>query len=333
MITNIVVRTPLLSMETVCETSFVAAQNNRLFLKPENLQPFGSYKIRGVLEAIRRAPREVVQRGLATASAGNMAQAVAFAARELNVPCTVYIPETAPDIKKVAIRKLGASVVELPFAAVWKMVREYPESFAGLFIHPVLTPGLQEGYSTIASEILADRPSLDAVIIPFGVGGLTLGVGRALKRINPQLAIYACEPETAAPLFASFREGRAVAIERRPSFVDAIGTSEVLPYVFSEAQKIVTESLVVTLAQVEKAIAQILVSSKLVCEGAAAASVAAAQQLLRRHPKMEIACLLTGGNLPPETLSKCLSNLDGSLGDVVRSTPDVRTSLNASAKI
>lgn len=289
---NLILRTPLISH-----------QNNlqNIFLKPENLQPFGSYKIRGVLAAIQSADESQLKIGITAASAGNMAQAVAFLAQQLKINCQIFVPDSAPEIKKLAIKKMGAKLVEIPFSEVWEMVRN-PKPIPGFFIHPVFTPGLLEGYGTIADEILTDRPSLQAVVIPFGVGGLTLGVARRFKKLKPEIKIYCCEPETAAPLKASLIAGKASQVQRIPSFVDAIGTPEVLEEVFQLARDIVEDSIVVPLSQIQNAMKNLLVSNKLVCEGAAATSLAAAQQLIQKNPKLEIACILTGGNVPTDLI-------------------------------
>lgn len=303
MIKEMILRTPLIAFEQNPLSS-----GGRIFLKPENLQTFGSYKIRGIQSAIQNAPKSILSRGLSTASAGNMAQAVAFVARRLDVPCQIYVPDTAPEIKIAAIKKLGANLIELPFAQVWEMVRHPPKEVEGLFIHPVFTPGLLEGYGTIAKELLTDRPTLDAVVIPFGVGGLTLGVARALKSLKPNILIYACEPETAAPLKKSLQMGQATQVIRVPSYVDAIGTPEVLQKVFVEVRDLVTDSLVVSLAETTRALRSLALDRKLVCEGAAAVGFAAGLQLAAKNPEMEIACILTGGNISPELLLRILES-------------------------
>lgn len=268
-----------------------------ILLKAENLQPFGSYKIRGVSEAVRSAPLETLRAGLRAASAGNMAQAVAHLAKVFEVPCQIYVPDSAPEVKKQAIRNLGAELIERPFQEVWNLVRHPPRDLSGLFIHPVFTPGLLAGYGTIATELLEDRPRLGAVVIPFGVGGLTLGVARALKNLRPDILVYTCEPETAAPLKASLVAGSPQRVERKPSFIDAIGTPEVLPEVFDLVRPLITDSVVVSLAETRSAMMSLASDCKLICEGAAAASFAAALRLTAEEPDLEVACILSGGNI------------------------------------
>lgn len=302
MIQNPTLRTPLIPY---------ARNNKKLFLKAENLQTLGSYKIRGVYSAVQMAAPNRIANGLSAASAGNMAQAVAFMARALKISCEIYVPDTAPAIKKDAIRNLGANLIELPFSELWELVRHPPLHQRGLFIHPVFTRGLLEGYGSIAQELIADRPTLNAVVIPFGVGGLTLGVARALQGFRPDVHIYAVEPETAAPLKAALNAKRPMVVERHPSIADAIGTPEVLSSVFYEIQKVVVDSIVVSTDEIKHAIRFLALEQNLTCEGAAAAALAAGIKLSKRYTEMEIACLLTGRNISKESLLNCLAvNLD-----------------------
>lgn len=276
--------------------------SSAVLIKPENLQPFGSYKIRGVEMALRFSSK----RKIAAASAGNMAQAVAYLAKNLGMPCRIFVPDSAPEVKKEAIRQLGATLTELPFHEVWEMVKNPPRQANELFVHPVFTPGLLQGYGTIAEEILRDAPDADAVIVPFGVGGLTLGIARALRRLGSKATVFACEPISAAPFHASRKAGRPTLINRIPSFVDAIGTPEVLPEVFREAVELNVESLVVSLAEIKTALRTLAVQHKLICEGAGAAALAGAEQLARTSGYRRIVGVLTGGNISPVTLNEIL---------------------------
>lgn len=290
---SFVLRTPLIPYR-----SQKPMQSGKIFLKPENLQPFGSYKIRGVKSAIEHSSIEVLRHGLSAASAGNMAQAVAYWAHKNSLRCRIYVPDSAPEIKKQAIRHLRAEVIELPFAKVWDLVKSPPQNIEGLFIHPVFTKGLLEGYGVIADELIFDCSNLHAVVIPFGVGGLTLGIARRMKKINPRIQIYTCEPETAAPLNVSLEMGSPIRVNRTPSFVDAIGTPEVLPQVFDEAKTLIKASIIVTLDDIRSAMKDLALNHKLICEGAAAASLAAAIKINSENPHLNIACILSGGNVP-----------------------------------
>lgn len=288
---ELVLRTPLISF------------NERIQLKPECLQKFGSYKIRGLISAINEALPHRIVHGLEAASAGNLAQPLAHLAQLHKIPCRIHVPIEAPEVKKLAIRRLGAEVIELPFLDVWKLVQNPPE-IAGLFVHPVFTPGLLQGYGTIAQEILADAPDADAVVVPFGVGGLTLGIARALRELNSTAHVYGCEPETAAPLSLSIAQTKACTIQRVASFVDAIGTSEVLPAVFNESQSLKVKSLTVTLEQIRAAMLDLLTSHKIVTEGAGAAALAGAINLAKYSDRRKVVAVLSGGNIAPQLFFK-----------------------------
>lgn len=293
---KIIIRTPLIPFYNDATESFKA----QLYLKPENLQIFGSYKIRGIANVIEESDPVVLRNGLSAASAGNMAQAVAYAAQKMNIPCRIFIPDSAPDVKKERIMQLGAQLIELPYQTIWQMVKENPShpGNIGVFVHPAYHSSLLKGYSVIAHEIIEDMPDVDAVVIPFGVGGLSIGVGTAIYRLKPDVAIYACEPDTAAPLKKSLRLGKPSSVQRIPSFVDAIGTPEVLPGVYKLLAPILEDSIVVSLAEIKNSLKLLLMANKLLCEGAAACSAAAAIQLAEMGKHKKIVCILTGGNLP-----------------------------------
>lgn len=291
-----IIRTPLLPFleDKRC--------NSRIFLKPENLQIFGSYKIRGVAQVIEDADRNILKGGLSAASAGNMAQVVAYAAQCLSIPCKLYIPDSAPHVKKESVRNLGAEIIELPYQTIWQMVTEDcshdPET--GIFIHPASNSSLLKGYASIAQEIIEDMPDVEAVVIPFGVGGLSIGVGTALRQLKPDVALFTCEPETAAPLKKSLQDGTPCSINRLQSFVDAIGTPEVLPFVFDSLKSLISDSIVVDLVSIKQMIHMLLQGNKLLCEGAAACAAAASVQLASQSEYKKIVCILSGGNISSE---------------------------------
>lgn len=298
-----IVRTPLLAYRTSD-----ADLSGRIFLKPENLQPFGAYKIRGVASLVAHSPPSLLQQGLHTLSAGNMAQPVAFAAKTLGVPCRIYVPNSAPEAKKAAIRALGAELREVPFDVAWASVRgDVVLESSGVFIHPTRTEAQWMGYGSIAEEIVDDLPDVDAIMIPFGVGGLALGIARAMARLRPQTSLFTVEPESSAPMKASLAAGAACAVARQPSFVDAIGTPEVLPDVFDALAPVLAGSEAVPLNAARQALASLFRRHKLVVEGAAACALAAAEQLARRTAHQRIVCILSGGNIDEDTLQKILS--------------------------
>ena len=267
-----------------------------LYLKLENLQPIGSFKIRGAANVTALTPRAELDRGLLTASAGNMAQGVAFCARRLGIPATIIAPDTAPATKTLAVERMGGRVIKVPFAEWWRTfeTRSYPGVNA-TFIHAFNDPHVMAGNGTIALELLEDLPDLEAVVIPWGGGGLSCGIAAVLRALAPKVRIYAAEVETAAPLAASFAAGEPHSVEYQPSFVDGIGSKMVFANMFEEAQKLLDGSLVVTLKEAAHAMKLVAERNRIIIEGAAACAVAAA--LSGRAGSGKIVAIVSGGNI------------------------------------
>ena len=186
-----------------------------IYLKLETLQPIGSFKLRGAVNAMRSAAPEELGNGVWTASTGNMAQGVAWGARELGVKCTVVVLDNSSVSKLNAIRGLGAGIKEIPRVDWFDLILSGnpQEAMEGLYISPFNNRAVIAGQGTIGVEIVEDLPDVDAVITPFGGGGLTAGVASAVRILKPDTRLYACELETGAPLAPSLAAGRPVTIE------------------------------------------------------------------------------------------------------------------------
>jgi threonine dehydratase len=276
-----------------------------VWLKLEALQPVGSFKLRGALNALRKADREDLAGGVVTASAGNMAQGVAWAARELGVPCTVVVPDHAPATKLAAVGRLGGRVIPVPFERWWQAIEESRfEGEPGLFVHPVQDEAVIAGNGTIGLEIVDDLPEVDVVLVPFGGGGLVTGIGSAVKALRPQARVVAVEPETAAPLAASLTAGSPRAIEYRPSFVDGAGGRGVLPAMWPRIRDLVDAALAVSLDETAEAVRTLAERNRVVAEGAGALPVAAA---LRGLHEGTVVCVVSGGNIDAAKLATILS--------------------------
>ena len=277
-----------------------------IYLKPENLQPIGSFKLRGAGNAIAMADGSLLKEGVYTASAGNMAQGVAWNARMLNIPCTVIVPDHAPQTKLDAITRLGAKFIKIPFNEWWQviMTRQFT-GINGLFIHPVADPHVIAGNGTIGLEILEDLPDVEAVIVPYGGGGLISGIATAIKSLKPGVKIYASEVETAAPLAPSLAAGMPVKVDYTPSFVDGMGSANVLPEMWSLVSTLVDRSIVLTLEQIAKAIKLLIERNRIIAEGAGGSSLAAA--LTGKAGTGKVVCVISGGNIDAEKLIRILS--------------------------
>jgi len=308
-------RTPLVPLELTAlpdaGTGGARRPPARIHLKLENLQPIGSFKIRGAMNAMRLAGPAALERGVYTASAGNMAQGVAWSARAMGIPCTAIVPDTAPRTKLDAIERLGASVVKVPFETWWRVLEEhrYP-GMDGRFIHPVSDPAVIAGNGTIGLEILEDLPDVDTILVPYGGGGLISGIAIAALARKPGIKLYACEVETAAPLRASLREGSPQTIEYRPSFVDGIGGRSVLPEMWPMVRGLVEDSIVVSPEEIAAAIRLLAERSRVIAEGAGACPVAAALQGSANGGK--VVCVVSGGNIDSRKLARIL---EGNLPD------------------
>jgi threonine dehydratase len=267
-----------------------------IYLKLENLQPIGSFKIRGAANVIALTPAERLARGVLTASAGNMAQGVAFCAKRLGVLATVIAPDTAPATKIRAVERMGGRVIKTPFAEWWQTfeTRSYP-GIEATFIHAFDDPHVMAGNGTIALELLEDLPDLDAVVIPWGGGGLSCGIASVLRQRAPRVRVYAAEVETAAPLVASLAAGEPRTVEYQPSFVDGIGSKTVFKSMFDYGRRLLDESLVVSLHEAAQAMKLIAERNRVIMEGAAACAVAAA--LSGRAGSGKVVAIVSGGNI------------------------------------
>ena len=276
-----------------------------IWLKLENLQPVGSFKIRGAASALTAAPKELLTHGVCTASAGNMAQGVAWMARHMGIPCTVVVPESAPRAKIDAIHALGARTVPVPFADWWQTLvdRKYP-GVDGYFVHPVADPNVIAGNGTIGLEILEDLPDVETVLVPFGGGGLSSGIAAALKAHNPEIKVYGCEPVTAAPLNASLAAGEPVAVERVASFVDGCGGRAILPEMWPLVSTLLAGAFAPPLAEISAAVKLLAERNKVVAEGAGAVALVAAL----REPRLgRVVCIVSGGCIDASVLASILS--------------------------
>jgi threonine dehydratase len=276
-----------------------------IYLKLENLQPIGSFKLRGAGNAMLSAPREQLEQGVWTASAGNMAQGVAWYARRLGVKCTVVAPDHAPETKLAAIKRLGADVVKTPFDSWFRILstREFP-GMTGLFVHPVSDRPVMAGNGTIGLEILEDLPDVNAVIIPYGGGGLSGGIGSAMRALKPDTKLYAVEVSTAAPVAASFAAGEPTEIDYKATFVDGMGGPRVLPDMWPLISQLLDGSLVVELDEIAAAIRLLAERNRVIAEGAGAAPVAAA--LAGKAGSGKVVCVVSGGNLDASKLTTIL---------------------------
>jgi len=297
------IRTPLVRLH-------VENAPAEIYLKLENLQPINSFKIRGATNAIMLAPAAERAKGLVTASAGNMAQGVAWAARELGVPATIAVPEHAPEAKLAAIERLGGRVLKLPYDDWWNtIITSHIDGIDGLFVHPVQDPGVMAGNGTIGLEILEDLPDPDAVVIPYGGGGLTAGIASAVRALRPATKIFTAEPETGAALAAAVAAGHPADVDYRASFVDGAGSRRVLDSMWPLVAPLVDRALVIPVGEAATAVRTLAERARVIAEGAGALAPAAA--LAGRAGTGKVVCVISGGNINLTKLSEILNGAAG----------------------
>ncbi len=297
-IAGVVPRTPLIRLE--------GAGPADVYLKLENLQPIRSFKLRGASNAVAQLSTEDLAAGVYTASAGNMAQGLAWAARRHGARCTVVVPDNAPQTKLDGIRRLGAGIVALPYDEWWDILatHRYVPLEPARFVHPVSDVAVMAGNGTIGLEILEDLPDVDTVLVPFGGGGLSCGIAAAIRGMRPEVRVFGCEVDTAAPLAAALAAGRVVECPRTPTFVDGIGARTMLAEMWPPARRLLAGSLVVSLGEVAAGIRTMVEHAAVVGEGAAGASVAAGLKGL--GGKGRVVCVVSGGNIDPAVLATIL---------------------------
>jgi threonine dehydratase len=277
-----------------------------IYLKLENLQPIGSFKIRGAANAMSLMSPAELAKGVLVASAGNMAQGAAWNARRLGVACTVIAPDYAPDTKVQAIERLGGRVIKVPFDRWWQTFtdRSYP-GIDATFVHSFDDDRVMAGNGTIGLELLEDLPDVDTVLIPWGGGGLASGIATAVRALKPSARIFAVEAETGAPLTASLKAGSPQVVDYQPSFVDGIGSKTVFSDMLDLATELLDGSWTASLEEIASALRLMAERNRVIAEGAGAVALAVA--LAGKAGSGRIACIVSGGNIDTPKLTKILS--------------------------
>jgi threonine dehydratase len=297
-IAGMTVRTPLIRLNLDDAPA-------EIYLKLENLQPIGSFKIRGAVNLLAQLDPADLADGVWTASAGNMAQALAWCARERGISCAVVVPETASEAKLSAVRRMRADVVKVALEEFFEILSSrHKEGMRGTFVHAFSDARMMAGNGTIALEILEDLPQVDAILVPYGGGGLVCGIASAARAIAPSVKVFACEPESAAPLNHSLAAGRPVAPPFRRTFIDGAGAQRVYPEMFELAQRLLVGSIAVPVEKVAEALRLVVERNHLVAEGAAALPIAAA--LSGGAGAGRVCCVVSGGNIDTHVLTSIL---------------------------
>jgi len=294
---GVAVRTPVVRLDVDSDAE--------LWLKLELLQPVRSFKIRGAGNAVLQASDAKLAGGVLTASAGNMAQGLAYAARLRNVAATVVVPEHAPDTKIAAVERYGGTVLKVPYDEWWEtLVTGKSDRATGLFVHPVADDRVMAGNGTIGLELLEQLDDFDAVVVPYGGGGLLTGIASAVKAERPKVRFYSAEPETGAPAAATFASGAPTEVEYTPSFVDGSGSKALIPSVWEHVAGLADGGFALPLDEVASAMRVLAERVRVIPEGAGALATAAA--LSGRVEGKRIVCIVSGGNIDAHVFARIL---------------------------
>jgi threonine dehydratase len=291
---SLAVRTPLLRLN-------VDDAPAEIYLKMENLQPIGSFKIRPAGSAILNTAKEHLVHGVYTASSGNMAQGVAYAARKLGVPSTVLLPENAAANKVAALQRLGADIQFLPDKEWWQVISDHGHAdIPGQFIHPVASQDVLAGDATVGLEIFEDLPDVDTVLVPFGGGGLSCGIASAFRALNPKVKVMGSESEHCAPLTAALEADHPVQLPCPPTFISGIGVGKVLDEMWPLVKDLLQGAVVASVEDIANTIRLLYERHRVIAEGAGAAPIAAA--LAGKGGTGKVVCVISGGNLDSQYL-------------------------------
>lgn len=294
-----VVRTPLLP-------TLWADADRPLWIKPENLQPIGAFKVRGAFSAIGNLDESVRTRGVVAYSSGNHAQAVAYAAAVYGIPATIVMPKETPAVKVDATRSHGADVVLCDAGQRERVAAEVLEQTGGVLVPPFDHPDIIAGQGTIGLEIAEDLPAVENVLVPVSGGGLASGIGTAIKALCPRARVFGVEPELAADTAEALAKGHRVdwpIEDRNRTIADGL-RSQPSELTFAHLQRVLDGIITVSEGEIESAVRELANRAHLVSEPSGAVALAAYRQ--GQTPPGRTVMVLSGGNIDPRALTDIL---------------------------
>ena len=298
---GIIDRTPLLKTNNL-------VANYNLYIKAENLQYTGAFKLRGAYYKMSQLTKEEKSHGVIAASAGNHAQGVAYAAQKMNIPACIVMPKTAPISKVEATRKYGVEVVLFGnnFDEAYQEARRIQKETNATFIEPFNDIDIICGQGTIALEILEDLPDVDLVIIPIGGGGLAAGIAATIKALKPECLVYGAEAKTAASMYESFQQNKLASLEQCYTIADGISVKTPGDLTYEICKETLDGILLVDDEEISSGVLSIMENLKLVAEGAGAVAVTAALYQSIDLTNKKVVALLSGGNIDVTMISKII---------------------------
>jgi len=277
--------------------------NPNILLKPEIFQPIGSYKIRGVYNWAKRLDPEKRAKGISTISAGNMAIAIAYVGKILGIPARGIMVDTTPKSKIEAVKRYGAEVMLLNIEEILEYLKNPPEDRC--FLHPMEEYTLLEGHGTVGLEIIDDAPDTDTIYVPVGAGFLGAGTALAAKALKPSVKVIGVNSEAYPHYYESFKQGRAVDVERKPTLAESLG-AWASDHVLKLLQSVLDNMVVVSENEIKQSIRYLANENKIIVEGAAATTHAAALNV-PLDERGNTVCILSGGSINPETVAEILT--------------------------
>ena len=295
------------------ETDMIYAQNimdnSNIYLKTENLQVTGSFKVRGASYKIANLPESEKSKGVIACSAGNHAQGVALASQKSGIKATIFIPATAPISKVEATKKFGAEIklIDGVYDDAYKAAVDYQKETNGTFVHPFDDIDVIAGQGTIGLEILEQLPDVEAVIVPIGGGGLIAGVAYAIKQIKPDCKVYGVQSQGAGSMYQSFINKKVLELPTVNTFADGTAVKRPGYLTFELCQKYVDDIITVSDDEIASAILALMEKQKVVAEGAGALSVAAAMFNKLPIKGKKTVCVVSGGNIDVNIISRVIN--------------------------
>lgn len=288
-------------------TVFSEESGNDIYIKPENLQKTGSFKIRGAYNRIAKLTEEEKSRGVIAASAGNHAQGVAFGAQKLGIKSVIVMPKHTPLIKVEATKKYGAEVILHGdvYDDAYNKAKELQAEYGYTFVHPFDDEDVIEGQGTIALEVLEELPDAEIILVPIGGGGLISGVAAAAKMKNPQIKIVGVEPEGAASAVAALENNEVVELKEAVTIADGTAVKKIGNTTFDYIKKYVDEIVTVSDYELMEAFLLLVEKHKIVAENSGILSVAGLKKLNVKGKK--IISILSGGNIDVLTISSMIN--------------------------
>ena len=299
---NVLLPTPLMYSPIFSEES-----GNNIYIKPENLQKTGAFKIRGAYNKMLKLTEAEKQRGVIASSAGNHAQGVAYAARELGIKAVIVMPKTTPLIKVQSTKKYGAEVVLYGdvYDDAYQKAKELEEKEGYVFVHPFNDPDVLEGQGTIALEILEQLPQTDVIVVPIGGGGLISGIACAAKQIKPDIKIVGVEPSGAASAPEALKKNKLVTLPEANTIADGTAVKRIGETNFEYIKEYVDEIITISDYELMEAFLLLVEKHKIIAENSGVLPMAALKRLHQKNKK--VAPVVSGGNIDVLMISSMIN--------------------------